>query len=299
MADIEALKRKKRDTAERDRVLQALEEDKKERALRQEQASLVKQEEERSAAASRAQFTNEAFATLNIRTEDGALRHRFEATTTLAEVREWLLEEQNKTVVPEASSHVLSSAADAEVVRAGRENFQRQTARLREEARALRMGDGSAGSRTVIFFVSLMPRAEFLSEELMTTTLRDAGLVPSGTLMVRRQLTMPAPTDAADAAAEAASNLTAFEGGREVADEVADEEGAEGDGAAAGAAGAGGGGVEAGQGLGDDAAGHAHAHGHDGHDDGGHNTDDSDDDDGDDDDEEVDDEDEDDNEGEA
>lgn len=131
------------------------------------------------------------------------------------QVREWLLEEQNKTVVPEASSHVLSSAADAEVVRAGRENFQRQvkapralrvalltascmspldgarwpglwplnsavvgcpnaqTARLREEARALRMGDGSAGSRTVIFFVSLMPRAEFLSEELMTTTLRD------------------------------------------------------------------------------------------------------------------------------
>ena len=124
MADIEALKRKKRDTAERDRVLQALEEvrtlcfcralrfarsvlplaicvprvldfapllsfcqDKRERALRQEQASLVKQEEERSAAASRAQFTNEAFATLNIRTEDGALRHRFEATTTLAEVR--------------------------------------------------------------------------------------------------------------------------------------------------------------------------------------------------------------------
>ena len=100
--------------------------DKEARRLRQEQSNALKQEQASSAAVARAEFSDATHATLNIRTEDGALRHRFEATATLAQVREWLLEEQNRTVIPQPASHVLSADADAELVRAGRENFQRQ-----------------------------------------------------------------------------------------------------------------------------------------------------------------------------
>uniref|UniRef100_A0A7S2H0V5 RING-type domain-containing protein n=2 Tax=Haptolina brevifila TaxID=156173 RepID=A0A7S2H0V5_9EUKA len=77
----------------------------------------------------------------------------------------------------------------------------------------MRMGDSTGGGTTVIYFVSVMPRAEFLSEELMATTLRDAGLVPQGTLMVRRQLSLPPAGGASDA--EASANLAAFEAANE------------------------------------------------------------------------------------
>ena len=49
-----------------------------------------------------------------------------------------------------------------------------------------------AGNDARVYFVSLIPRREFLSEEEMaTTTLAAAGLVPNGTLMVRQQLVAP------------------------------------------------------------------------------------------------------------
>ena len=60
----------------------------------------------------------------------------------------------------------------------------------------MREAPGSSGGReTIIYFVTLMPRAEYLSEEAMATTLSAAGLVPHGTLMVRRQLVAPPPPE--------------------------------------------------------------------------------------------------------
>ena len=85
---------------------------------------------------------------------------------------------------------MVHSAEVSELVRTGRENFERQTARLREEARALWMG-GDGSSTLVVYFVSTMPPRQFLSEEAMAITLAEAGLTPHGTLMVRHQLTAP------------------------------------------------------------------------------------------------------------
>ena len=63
------------------------------------------------------------------------------------------------------------SNGDSDLARQGRENFERQTARMREEARALRMGPHDNNGPGA-YFVSLVPRAEFLTEEAMATTLR-------------------------------------------------------------------------------------------------------------------------------
>jgi hypothetical protein len=227
--DLEALKRKKpQEAAERERVLRQLEEDKAERQLKFQspaaaaaalEAQPIAEASSSRSAAEQSASAAEQSATLNIRTEEGAVRHTFSADTTLAQVRDWLLEEQRRRdheVPPQGpggSSHVLGDTETAEIARQGRENFQRQTARLREEARAIRMGDrmGDTGARTVIFFVSPMPRADFLSEGAMQTTLREAGLCPSGTLMVRRQLAMPPPPPGEalfNAAADPASTRT-------------------------------------------------------------------------------------------
>ena len=84
---------------------------------------------------------------LSIRSEDGALRHMFSASTTLLQVREWLLQEQPAISRPDST----------------------------------------------IYFMTMMPRAEYLSEERMGTTLAEAGLTPDGTVMVRRQLVAPPP----------------------------------------------------------------------------------------------------------
>ena len=62
--------------------------DKEARRLREEQVRVLKAEQANSSAAARAELVNEAYSNLNIRTEDGALRHRFAATDTLAQVRE-------------------------------------------------------------------------------------------------------------------------------------------------------------------------------------------------------------------
>ena len=81
---------------------------------------------------------------------------------------------------------------------------------MREEARALRAG--AADDAPSVYFVSLMPRAEFATEAAMATTLRDAGMVPSGSLMVRQ------PPRAAPAAAQGGA------GGEEEEGEEAGEE---------------------------------------------------------------------------
>ena len=66
---------------------------------------------------------------------------------------------------------------------ARRENFERQTARMREEARALRSGGAADDDGPGAYFVSLMPRAEFLTEAALAT------LTPT------RTLTLALPTD--------------------------------------------------------------------------------------------------------
>jgi hypothetical protein len=171
------------DKAEREAILARMAEDKAERLARQAQVKAAEQEAAADVATMAAAAASSAggdSSSLVIRAEEGAHRHTFPASTTLLQVRDWLIDEQRRqdAVLPRgATSHVLTSNEDLEAVRLGRENFERQTARLREEARAMRLAaatgpDGRvASSETRIFFVTLMPRAEFLSEEAMGTTL--------------------------------------------------------------------------------------------------------------------------------
>ena len=85
------------------------------------------------------------------------------------------------------TSHVLASNEQIEAVRAGRENFVRQTARLREEARAMREAPGGARrGDSIVYFVTLMPRAEYLSEEAIATTLAAACLAHDPNLTEER-----------------------------------------------------------------------------------------------------------------
>ena len=241
--DYERLKRNK-DKAERDAILARMAEDKAEKAERERQKKLIASEEEAATSSAASAYKSATSAattdtsTLAIRAEEGALRHTFPATTTLAEVREWLLQEQARQAALAhggGSSHVLASNEDIEALRQGRENFERQTARLREEARAMRLAaatgaEGSGATETRLYFVTLMPRAEYLSEEAMATTLIDAGLVPHGTVMVRRQLVAPAPPpDGLSGPDETAALL------QEAAEEEEEEEMDEEDAAPAGA----------------------------------------------------------------
>jgi len=215
--ELDRLKRNKRENQEeRARLKARMEEDKRERADKLVQQQLAR---EGAASASTSAPSTSAPATgatsvLSLRTEDGALRNAFPADATLLDVRLWLADEQRRrdsAGPPAAASqsggtvgggHVLVSNEMVELARAGRENFEKQTARMREEARALRAGpEGEApAARGDIYFVSLLPRAEFLTEEAMSTTLREAGLVPSGTLMVRQPARAPPPPPLPDAA---------------------------------------------------------------------------------------------------
>lgn len=165
-------------------MLRAMEEDKKERELRSQQAALVKEAATSSASAAAAEHQDSSTSTLCLRDEEGALRHQFPADATLADVRTWLEETRRQQASIPSTSHVLVSNEVSELARQGRENFERQTARLREQARAMRMG--AEGGAPVTYFVTTMPRRDFLTEEAMGTTLAEAGLVPHGTLMVRR-----------------------------------------------------------------------------------------------------------------
>lgn len=60
--------------------------DKAERARRLEETHAVQEAHSSTAAAARADFVDSSHSTLNIRTEEGALRHKFDATATLAQV---------------------------------------------------------------------------------------------------------------------------------------------------------------------------------------------------------------------
>ena len=91
--DLEALKRKKpQEAAERERVLRQLEEDKAERQLKFQSpaaaAAALEAQPIAEASSSRSAAEQSASATLNIRTEEGAVRHTFSADTTLAQVRD-------------------------------------------------------------------------------------------------------------------------------------------------------------------------------------------------------------------
>ena len=145
------------DKAERERIRARMEEDKQEKLERLKQQKFAA--EEATAAAQSAYAAAQATrppcdsSTLSIRSEDGALRHTFSASTTLLQVREWLLQEQPAMSRPDS----------------------------------------------IIYFMTMMPRAEYLSEERMGTTLAEAGLTPDGTVMVRRQLVAPPPPAASRA----------------------------------------------------------------------------------------------------
>ncbi len=193
------------DRKEKARILAQLEEDRKEREHRQQQAALAKQAEAEASASLAGQSSdNDApMAVLSIRTDEGAVRHSFPADATLLDVRAWLAEHRRaaKAAIPKPTAHtgvgpgrVLINNEMAEAARAGREFFEQQTARLREEARAMR----EAGAvEPPIYFVSPMPRQDFLDEAAMGQTLRDVGLVPRGTLMARCPLVAPVE-DSAD-----------------------------------------------------------------------------------------------------
>ena len=168
------MSKRDKDKAERELILARMAEDKAERLQREEQAKLAVQEEAAASSASRSSFApSSGEATLSIRAEEGALRHTFQSSATLLHVREWLIGEQQRqaALARGATSHVLATNEDIEAVRLGRENFERQTARLREEARAMRLGGTASSTETRLYFVSLHPRAEYLSEEAMATTL--------------------------------------------------------------------------------------------------------------------------------
>jgi len=152
---------------------------------------------------------------LLVRAEDGAFRASFSPDSTLLDVRTWIdaarFASRHEAARPSAprdsGGRVLVHNEQTESLRAGRENFERQTARMREEARAQReeararnlgtgpqaSGEGSGASPTseaTYFVVAGLPgepRREFVTEESMRTTLRDAGLVPQGTLLIRKQ----------------------------------------------------------------------------------------------------------------
>ena len=257
---VDRLKRNKpEERAERERLRKELEEDKARRAEIFGAQKAEREEKAAAAAAASAAYRDTSTSQLSIRTESGALRHTFPAETTLAEVRTWVLEEGRRVAVEAqraaANAAAVDSdgigagrtlgatgaeaAADAEAARAGRENFERQTARLREEARNARAGmerlggvGPGAGNDARVYFVSLIPRREFLSEEeLATTTLAAAGLVPNGTLMVRQQLVAPPdagpgvePEAEGEAAADDDDTEAMLEAGAEDDDDDGDDD---------------------------------------------------------------------------
>ena len=108
--DYERLKRNK-DKAERDAILARMAEDKAEKAERERQKKLIASEEEAATSSAASAYKSATSAattdtsTLAIRAEEGALRHTFPATTTLAEVREWLLQEQARQQHTRAHAH--------------------------------------------------------------------------------------------------------------------------------------------------------------------------------------------------
>ncbi|KAL3699425.1 hypothetical protein R1sor_017447 [Riccia sorocarpa] len=87
----------------------------------------------------------------------------------------------------------LSSDWEAErtLMQAARENFETQTSRIIASARTLRQTRTSTGAEEenqasgTMYFLIPIPRREFFTESAMESTLAEAQLVPSGTLIVQ------------------------------------------------------------------------------------------------------------------
>ncbi|KAL3923485.1 MAG: hypothetical protein SGPRY_004204 [Prymnesium sp.] len=94
---LDELKRKKEGNArQKEAIMRALAEDKAEREHRAQQKKILR---------------DESHSTLAIRTENGALRHKFPSGATLLDVREWLLEEQRKVATAVGDKLALSRSA--------------------------------------------------------------------------------------------------------------------------------------------------------------------------------------------
>mmetsp|Transcript_16969 Transcript_16969/g.49148 ORF Transcript_16969/g.49148 Transcript_16969/m.49148 type:complete len:343 (-) Transcript_16969:8-1036(-) len=220
---LRALKLRK-DAEERERVRQQLQEDRENRA-RRFGARCGPAEPGAHAMAAAAPPRPAALgpgdavtADVRIRMPDGSSRrHAFPAHATLEEVRDWVRAAPPE-VTPDPAARGLGGAAGGgpafaggtqslvpnELARSGREHFERQTERMREEARRLRAGAAEAttaaanggdaaeaaagvGVGEPLYFFVPATRAEFATEDaLRATTLTAAGLVPQGTLLVRR-----------------------------------------------------------------------------------------------------------------
>ncbi len=130
-------------------------------------------------------------ATIVMHTPEGRkIVHSFPAEKTLLDVRAYVDAERARAAIDAAAAvaasrgdsrgpgHVLVPSELSHATSVGRSNFVEQTMRLQAEARAMR-------AELPTYFVSTAPRRDFLDDEALGTTLRDAGLVPNGTLLVR------------------------------------------------------------------------------------------------------------------
>mmetsp|Transcript_5817 Transcript_5817/g.18705 ORF Transcript_5817/g.18705 Transcript_5817/m.18705 type:complete len:276 (+) Transcript_5817:63-890(+) len=241
-AELKALRRK--DDTERRRILSQLAEDKAEREQRRQPAAQDQDPAaqgpappgEGAAGPSSMAGGPSTTAALLVRTAEGALRASFSADSTLLDVRAWVDESGRVTAASAmcpprpvvGGGRVLVSTEQTEALRAGREFFEQQTARMREEARSSRaaldaggggtdrpFGGGGGGGEAApasaaparTYFVVAgglpgEPRREYLTEEAMASTLLQAGLTPQATLLVRRIGGEAPPQAAAAAAAE-------------------------------------------------------------------------------------------------
>ncbi|EOD08682.1 hypothetical protein EMIHUDRAFT_249026 [Emiliania huxleyi CCMP1516] len=152
-AELKALRRQ--DDTERRRILSQLAEDKAEREQRRQAAVQDPAAQDPAAqgptppgkgAAGPSSTAGPSTTTaLLVRTAEGALRASFSADSTLLDVRAWVDESCRVTAASAMSpprpvvggGRVLVSTEQTEALRAGREFFEQQTARMREEARSV------------------------------------------------------------------------------------------------------------------------------------------------------------------
>ena len=164
-AELKALRRQ--DDTERRRILSQLAEDKAEREQRRQAAVQDPAAQDPAAqgptppgkgAAGPSSTAGGPSTTtaLLVRTAEGALRASFSADSTLLDVRAWVDESCRVTAASAMSpprpvvggGRVLVSTEQTEALRAGREFFEQQTARMREEARSSRAALDAGGGGT-------------------------------------------------------------------------------------------------------------------------------------------------------
>eukprot|EP00898_Chlorokybus_atmophyticus_P008330 jgi/Chlat1/8499/Chrsp80S07893 len=159
---------------------------------------------------------------IQLRCEDGrVLRHTFNADDTLRTVRTYLEQEManarfpSESALPPASTPAsrrgrrLSDNArpeevsvngtrgrgatlgddERELLRQARQQFVEQTKRIMQEAAALRGADDDNSDDQQLCFLVPFSSREYRTEEALGTTLREAELVPRGTLIVQKAST--------------------------------------------------------------------------------------------------------------